>query len=266
MTKILICLLFKNSNMWISRFFDNLDNLLISEFNHKNNIEYNISIIYGTSNDGTEEALKNRIEKYKEIINLRRMDIPNRFNILEKLAILRNSFLHTNDLKKYDYLLMIDTDIMFDNSSINRLIRDIQNPKLDNPGIVAPMIFVEDYGLYKDTFFYDVFAYRIKGLNFKHIKPYIPVVLTNNNKYKRIIEVDSVGSLYLMKSDIFNGNSNKDIQYGTYNVNTLYEDKKYESEQVYLCEQVRRNGFKIYVDLNIKAFHINLEKYGLRWH
>ena len=128
MTKILICLLFKNSNMWLSRFFDNIDNLLNSEFNKKNDIEYNMSIIYGTSNDGTEETLKRRIKNYKEITNLIKTDIPSRFNVLEKLAILRNSFLHTKDLKKYDYLLMIDTDIMFDVSAINRLIRDIQNP------------------------------------------------------------------------------------------------------------------------------------------
>ena len=264
MTKILICLLFKNSNMWLSRFFDNIDNLLNSEFNKKNDIEYNMSIIYGTSNDGTEETLKRRIKNYKEITNLIKTDIPSRFNVLEKLAILRNSFLHTKDLKKYDYLLMIDTDIMFDVSAINRLIRDIQNPKLDKVGIIAPMIFIVDYGIYKNNFLYDVFAYRMEGLNFKHRKPYIPITFHNTGNYKRILEADSVGSLYLIKSNIIT--SNKNIQYGTYAVKNKDNDKKYESEQVYLCEQVRECGFKVYIDLNIRVFHINLEKYGLNWH
>ncbi len=265
MTKILICLLFKDSNMWLSRFFDNIDNLLNDEFNQKNNIEYNMSIIYGTSTDGTEKSLESRIENHKEITSVTRMDIPNRFNVLEKLSILRNMFLHINDIKKYDYLLMIDTDIMFDTNSINQLIKDIQNPKLDKAGIVAPMVFVEDYGTYKNTFFYDVLAYRMNGLNFKHQKPYIPIIHHNNNKiYKRILEVDSVGSIYLIKSDIIV--SNNDICYGTYTIDTIQGNKKYESEQVYLCEQVKKKGFKIYIDLNIRVFHVNLENYGLRWH
>lgn len=262
--RILICLMFKDSNMWLSRFFDNIDNLLNNEFNQKNNIEYYISVVYSTSNDGTEEALKDRLQKYKENSILTKIDVPSRFSTLEKLAILRNTFLNVNNLEKYDYLLMIDTDVMFDPFSINRLIKDINNPKIEDIGIIAPMIFIENYGTYKNTFFYDVFAYRMRGLNFKHRKPYIPVTLHNNKKYKRIIEVDSVGSLYLIKSDILT--SNKNVHYGTYIVNTPYENKKHESEQVYLCEQVKKANFKIYVDLNVRVFHINLENYGLKWH
>lgn len=264
MIKILICLMFKESNMWISRFFDNLDTLLNDEFNQKNDIKYNISVIYSTSNDGTEETLKNRIEKYKENAVLTKMDIPNRFSTFEKLSILRNAFLSVNNLGKHDYLLMIDTDIMFDVSSVNRLIKDIQNAKLEKVGIVAPMVFIENYGAYKNTFFYDVLAYRMNGINFKHRKPYIPVFLYGNQKYKRILEVDSVGSMYIIKSEILTSNEN--IHYGTYILNDPYENNKRESEQVYLCEQVRKSGFKIYVDLNIRVFHINLENYGLKWH
>ena len=176
MTRILICLLFKNSNLWLSRFFDNIDSLINDRYSQENNIHYNISIVYGTSNDGTEEALKQRTEKYKTVSSLTKMDIPERFNVLEKLAILRNSFLHSNDIKKYDYLLMIDTDIMFDSISIKRLIRDIQNPNLDKPGIIAPMIFIEDFGFHKNELFYDIFAYRLNGLNFKHTRPYIRTI------------------------------------------------------------------------------------------
>ncbi len=264
MTKILVCLLFKNSNLWLSRFFDNVDTLIDNEYNKKNNINYNLSIVYGTSNDGTEESLNDRIEKHKEIAAITKIDIPNRFNHLERLAILRNTFLQINNTKKYDYLLMIDTDVMFETSTINHLLKLIQNSKLENIGIIAPMIFIEDYSIHKNNFFYDTLAYRINNLNFKHLKPYIPNITENNDKHKRIIEVDSVGSLYIMKSEIIT--SNKDVCYGTYLINSQHESKKYESEQVYLCNQVRKKGFKIYVDLNSKVYHINLEKYGLRWH
>jgi hypothetical protein len=264
MPKILICLLFKNSNLWLDRFFDCIESLIFNEYNKKNNLEYEISIIYGSSNDGTEENIILRTQHLINNnikVNILKFNPPDKFKTLERLAILRNIFLQTNSINKYDYLLMMDTDIIFEPRVIIKLIKDIENPKLESCAIIAPMIFIEDYGFHKNDFFYDILAYRIKGLNFKHNRPYIPIVLNGDNKYKRIIEVDSVGSLYLMKTSIMNKN---DVHYGTYIKNVT--EQKHESEQVYLCEKVRQNGLKIYVDLNLKVFHINLEKYGMKWH
>lgn len=264
MSKILICLLFKNSNLWLDRFFSCVENLIYNENNKKNNLEYELSIIYGNSNDGTEESLKNKTEKLMNNnvkVNIIKIDIPNKFNRLEKFAILRNMFLNINNLEEYKYLLMIDTDVMFELRVILKLIQDIENPKLETCGIIAPMIFIEDYRIYQNSFFYDTLAYRIKGLNFKHERPYIPIILNEDDKYKKIIEVDSVGSLYIIRADILMKGG---IYYGTYLKNITKE--KYESEQVFICERVRQNGFKVYIDMNLKVYHINLEKYRMKWH
>ncbi len=263
---ILICLLFKNSNLWMNEFMECIEQLLK---NSPDNINYDISIIYGISDDGTEYNLnritEDLVRKYDINIDSRCITIPDRLDGIYKLVTLRNSFIYLNNdnLKDYKYLLLIDTDVMFTYGVILKLIRDIENSKL-NAGVVAPMIFIDNHKTCGNKYFYDTFAYRLDGMMFTHTYPHLPKSLTNYKK--RIIEVDSVGSLYIVRTDIF---TEYGIDFETYERDTLgkHPQRKLESEQVVFCNEIRHNTpYKIYVDLNTKVFHVNLERYGLAWH
>lgn len=272
MINILICLLFKNSNLWLDDFMNCINDLLL---NKPENVNYDLSVIYGDSSDGTDENLESILldihDKYKITMQKIYVILPNRLDGIQKLVLLRNSFLNINQKKldKYKYLLIIDTDVMFRYNTILKMIQDIENIKL-NAGVVAPLIFINNYRNYGNKFFYDTFAYRLNEKMFSHYIPYIPYIPIQNDilvtNRKRIIEVDSVGSIYIIKSDIF---INYDVMYGTYerNKSEPHPQRKFESEQVILCDNIRKKtSYKIYVDLNLKVYHVNLEKYGLAWH
>lgn len=271
MTKILILLMFKDSQKWISRFFVCLDSILQLQKEY-DNIQFSISTIYGDDTDNTSDILLNKLESIKKKYGIKiiskRITFPKRLDGIQKLVTLRNAFLYINNLEDYDYILSIDTDILFTDNTVIKLIKNIENPKLENPGMTAPMVFIEDYFSYGNNYFYDTLAYKIQEKNFLHTKPYVPIKLFGNDRFKQIISVDSVGCMYLIKADIF---TKYNIIYGTYlrklDQNTIHPQRKYESEQVYLCEQIKlKTGYNIYVDLNAKVYHINLQKYGMSWH
>lgn len=269
MTKILILLLFKDSRKWIYRFLACIESLLQNE---SINIEFVVSVIYGDDTDGTSSILLNKLESIKDRygtkITSKRITFPKRLDGIQRLVTLRNAFLYINELKDYDYILGIDTDIIFDNNTVIKLIKDMENANLTNPGIISPMVFIENYGSYGNSYFYDIWAYRIQEKFFLHTRPYIPIKLFGKDKFKSLISVDSVGSFYLAKSDIF---TKYGVTYATYlrklDNNSQHPQRKYESEQVVMCNMVKQNTpYNIYVDISTKVYHINLQKYGLPWH
>ena len=81
----------------------------------------------------------------------------------------------------------------------------------------------------------------------------------------KIIEVDSVGSFYICRADIF---SKYKITYSTKENDVKPEQnnyRKYESEQVCFCNDVKSNtNYKICINYNVSVDHVNLEKYGLK--
>lgn len=271
MTKILILLLFKDSRKWIYRFLACIESLLQ---NGNRDIEFVISVIYGDDTDGTSSILLNKLDsiedRYGTKITSKRITFPQtkRLDSIQRLVTLRNAFLYINKLKDYDYILSIDTDIIFDDNTLVKLIKNMKDPKLDNPGIIAPMVFIENYGSYINSYFYDTYAFKMQDKSFLHTRPYIPVKLFGPDKFKSLIRVDSVGSFYLAKTDIF---TKYDIKYGTYlrklDNNSQHPQRKFESEQVFLCEQIKqKTSYNVYVDTSTKVYHINLQKYGITWH
>lgn len=267
MTKILINLLFYNSRKWIHRFFDCVKRI----YGEIPNVRFDLNVIYGDDTDGTSVILQKILDdiqsKYSTTVISKQITLPNRLDGIQKLAILRNTFIN-DEISNYDYILSIDTDIFFEPLTLIRLINDIENPSLENPGIIAPMIFIEHYYSYVNSYFYDSLAFRIQGKMFNHTKPYIPIKLFEKDKQRQIIPVDSVGSFYIAKTDIF---TKYDIRYSTYlrnlnGPNVPHPQRKYESEQVVFCNDVRDKGYKIYVNLNAKVLHVNLQSYGIAWH
>lgn len=269
--KILICLLFKNSILWLDRFLNCLDSLIE---NRSKDVEYNINVIYGDSRDSTDVEVKKRMDGLREKyardglkIKMCHLPLPRRLDGLEKLSILRNASIMMSDLEneKYDYVLQMDTDVIFDSESIETLIRDIsdnngKDKSMNDIGVIAPLIYIEG-----SNTFYDTFAFRMNEKMFKSD------IRTNLllSKFGGIFDVDSVGTIYICRSDIF---WKWDIKYGTElrrkDENTkVHPQRKYESEQVVFCNRVREiTKYKICVDPEIIVYHINLEKYGKNWH
>lgn len=290
MTKILVCLLFKDSVLWINRFFESIDALFI---NKPVNIEYGLSVVYGDSKDGTDDIVKAKVEeirsKYKVQVNLFNLSMPERLDGLEKLAALRNSCIELSDVQRYDYVLMVDTDIIFGSYIIEKFLGIMERRK--DIGVMAPMVMIENFRTFANTYFYDAFAFRLGGKVLEHLPPYLPVEaikkfrLTSVKNIKiddlvngTMVELDSVGSMYLCRSDIY---WKHEVKYATeeradwreYNSKHSklkmipYPHRKYESEQVCWCNEVRKKcGYKIIVDPTVKVYHVNLEPLGLDWH
>jgi len=66
-----------------------------------------------------------------------------------------------------------------------------------------------------------------------------------------MFEVDSVGTCYLVKRRVYEGN-------------VVY--KGGDSEQVTFCNNARESGFRVWVDPSIIVHHVNLESQGEKWH
>jgi len=227
-------------------------------------------------------------------------------NRFKKLAELRNYLLtesikntYENTLKDDDLILFIDSDIKFEKNIVHELINDM---KKCNADIIAPMIYIDNYKDKLNSYFYDTLAFRdINGNKFEHLSPYINKFIIHNGKvdenkdkcekykkdselielkkisrllnnknkrnfteqeipYKDIgeyinldipIEVGSVGSFYIMKYKVIK--------------NTKYTGNN-NSEQVEFCNNARLNNYKIFISPRLSVLHVNLEKYGMKWH
>jgi len=224
-------------------------------------------------------------------------------NRFKKLAKFRNYLLtesikniYDNNLNDDDLILFIDSDIKFDKNILHELIIDMNKSGAD---IIAPMIYIDDY---KYPYFYDTLAFiDINGNKFEHYSPHLPKFIIHNKnlnedknkleKYKKEltllelkkisrqlnnkikkgdisieqslksineyintnipIEVKSVGSFYIMKYKVIK--------------NTKYTGNN-DSEQVEFCNAARQNDYKIFVSPKLSVLHVNLEKYGMKWH
>jgi len=273
--EVLIISMFKNGEMFINRFFESLNNMISYSMN--NGYSLKLFFIESDSDDNTHELIIKNLNELRYLhtnnenfdYDIVKLDISDNLDRFDKLAILRNMSIKLG-LENEDYVMMIDSDVVFDKDLLDKLYTSLSNSDYD---VISPLVFIEDFRDYGNSYFYDTLAFIKDGECFSHFYPYI------NSKYydeliknDNVIEVDSVGTCYLAKSEIFNINDFKD-----FNILKCYKEiengKKlviYEgngiSEQVRFFENVRNFDYKIMVDMNIKILHFNLEKYGMRWH
>lgn len=258
--KLLIISMFKNSNMWAKNIILNLHN--ICRFNDTlynndiNKLDINFSFIDGKSEDGTYYTLTNYCNN-ENMSNVRLLTFENEnfpidpkdpFARFKKLATIRNNAIEKStknlSLKDEDYILFADSDIKFKYDVVHELIKDMRNCGAD---IIAPMICIENFRQFGNTYFYDTLAFRwIDGKNFDHTSVYARNIDMNNPR-----EVSSVGSFYIMKYKVAK--------------NVRYTGEK-DSEQVEFCNNARSQGFRIFISPRLTVLHINLDDYGIKWH
>lgn len=233
-TNVLICVLFRDSEFYLNTFLGCLGKLI--DFNKNYNID--LCFIEGNSTDNTYQKLEIWLSTCKCGHALLKLE-PTERSKYQRLAILRNTALEVGLKEHHDYVMMIDSDISFREDLVQRLVTSLER----TDGVVmAPMIYVEN-----TEFFHDILAFVKDGVNFVNIYPYHEVL----PRYSGIIEMDSVGDCFLVRA--------RDIK------NTKFEGDG-QSEQIGFCQNIRKNGGKIYMDKRIVVHHADLPKYGLEWH
>jgi len=288
---ILICTLFKNGEKYLDRFLDSLKNEIYNIINQNNQktdkkIYIELCFLEGNSTDNTLDILNKFCTEMKDRhkINyiLDTLNLNESLSRFQKLAISRNMLIKLGLKNKHHYVLMIDSDIIFDKKLIIKLMESIER---NNADVVMPLITIEKFRTFDNSYFYDTLAsIDENGKNLEHNFPYFFTGKNNNNTnenikkiiYKIPIEMKSVGTCYLTKADIYNLN---DFQ--NYSINKCYKEiengnkiiYKYEgnnkSEQIEFFENLNsndKNKHKIILDPSIKLLHINLENIGLKWH
>ena len=258
--KLLILSMFKNSNMWAKDILLRMYN--ICRFNDIlcdkdiNKLHISFSFIDGMSTDGTYATLDNycKNENMSDVKILQFehdnfvIDSNDSCARFKKLAAIRNDAIEQSvknlNFKDDDYILFADSDIKFKYDVVHELIKDMESCNAD---IIAPMIYIENFREFGNSYFYDILAFRfLDGKKFDHI-----VLYSNTMNMNKPNEVSSVGSFYIMKYKVAK--------------NVKYTGEK-DSEQVEFCKNAKSKGFKIFVSPRLSVLHINLDNYGLKWH
>lgn len=194
---------------------------------------------------------------------------------------IRNLMIKKYPIDKYDYLYIIDSDII--DYPLNFPTRAIG---LNPNGITAPVALIQNSVVFYDwcgyqklgaTSIYSEYAKYLfdKGSrirNFQLTPPYV-------NDNSRLVEIDCVGCTYIVPTVVFNQT------YGTLQQELLqvfklakvtnhkiqenivqYEDHPTFTDHYTICAAVRANGNKIYMDRGSVAYHADLPIHGEAWH
>ena len=219
---LLISIMLRNNQIYIPYFFKCIDLV------EKTNTQYNINYLVYTNNntDNTINLLKNNAKKNMKIIeenySKEFLDKPR----VIKLHYLREDFLNIIRKEDFDYLLMLDSDIMFNGKMI---FDGLEILKSNNYNAVTSNTIT-----YSSCFYYDIFSLSTKDKRTHDVN-----ILTNRSLrkfyYKSMIEnhidVDSAfGGFFLTSSKIIH---DKNLSYikGNKNIeNNTCEHKYFNSK------------------------------------
>ncbi len=266
---VLVCSLFKDSEWCMDRFFECIEMINLEG----SNVE--LCFIEGNSDDNTWGKLREWKKKFEGLgmkCFIEKMDI-NEFcgGRFDRLGILRNMLIKVGLKSKHDYVLMVDSDVVFSGDLLVRLVSSIER---ENADVMGCMVMIEGFRTFGDDYFYDTLAFTgFDGSRFVHYFPYIGGKWDDDKVIKGgCLDVKSVGTCYLVRGDVYNlGDIGgfgvvkcyNEVEKGKNIV--MYKGEK-KSEQLRWCDSMRNAGYKVMVDSSIKVLHANLEKYGRKWH
>lgn len=247
--RVMIAALVSNQANCLDRFLSEVDNLNYP----KEFITY--AFLTGNNDDNTYDILAEFEQKHqgnlpwdssKGRVWLKGFDLDkNNGTRFSRLATLRNMLID-QALRNEDYVLMIDSDIVhIPDNLITELMSAMKEAEAD---VVAPLIFIEEFREFGNTYFYDRLAFIKDGINFDHFYPYIPGYIALPDKP---VFVDSVGACYLVSANVFRAGARCIPEIGDV------------SEQVTFCMDVRKYGFKIAVHPQLGVLHFNGEPHGI---
>lgn len=204
---------------------------------------------------------------------------PSDYTAWSKVKRIRNIMLNKYPIHNYDYLYLIDSDILdYPHNFISRAIG------LNQDGITAPLVLVQNTSL-----FYDIAGFQLKNTTFltkdnilnceyKKISiNYQPPYIDNDNS--RLSEIDCVGSTYVIPTYVFKLNYGDEQQnlldvFNIFNITNhtilenkiQHEDHPFYTDHYTLCCALKTNGGKILLDNGSVAYHADLQIYGEKWH
>lgn len=213
--KILFTSLLRNNEIFVD-YLDKCFSLI-----EKENPKYEFSYLFYINNntDKTVEKLKSK-KKYEIIYE----DLDKNFlkkDRIRKLLILREKLLVEAKKKTFDYMVMIDSDVIFNGSMVKEAFKVIKEKDLEITGLNTLA--------YPMPFFYDWSASDSNSSFFKII---ISSILSN-----QLIQTDSFFNGFL----IFK-NTNKFQKEINYYDDT---DKNYFCEHEIICKKIKDSGLKI---------------------
>tara|TARA_B100000963_G_scaffold350523_1_gene360877 strand:+ start:1019 stop:1849 length:831 start_codon:yes stop_codon:yes gene_type:complete len=251
--KIIICSTIKNEEKNLGRFFKKINSLL-SIFE-----EHYLIFVLSDTYDKSENLLNDYLKGKRGTVIVKNFD--NQTNRIEKLEICRNEYLNfirkNNEIKDYDYLLVMDAD------GVNNIL---------NEKVLAETIQKEKWNAIfanQKFFYYDIFALRIDKLINENFILKIKKDFQNNvyEQPKRIIFNNLTRFFFINKlfkeryievNSAFGG-------LGIYKLNIILEFN-YHSNSGKNCEHVKLNE-----DINKKYGGMFIDKllfnsYGLNIH
>ncbi len=199
--------------------------------------------------------------------------VPTDVRPWSKVARIRNKIVDSVKWDTYDYVLWIDADVVeYPKDILTQLIE--ANPT----GICSPLVLIE-----KTELWYDWAAFVMKGCatihptnrtrmwgrNLAHPPPYWwikggegadanpfkppPKGEALDFKGETIIDVDCVGTMYVMTSDILRSGAR-------------FEDHLAFTDHFPICDAALKMGKRVTVNRNVSCFHAVLPNYGEQWH
>jgi len=215
----------KQSAVWLPRFLYQLDKL--SDVSR-------VVFSYSPSTDPTLSILQqweNETPHVTEIILEPKM-IPKPLSAAE-IALVYKDFQDIIGEEGWEYethFMLMDTDIMEVPSDL------VQRLKEQDKDIIAPFIWCDRANPKQ---FFDVHCFRYYGYRFHPFSPPDPFD-------GKPFEVDSVGSCYLTKREVF-------------------ERVPYENPHPHLkfCETALNDGYEIWADPGIEVFHLDAQRVGI---
>lgn len=195
---------------------------------------------------------------------------------------IRNLMLHRTNLDDYDYIYVIDSDIVwYPYDFVSRAVG--LNPK----GITAPLALIENSNVFYDWCGYQKKDHTSIRSNYKQYIlnkscPQRNLALDPPYIYdeSRLVELDCVGCTYVVPTSVFKGkyvepHKSELLQVFSFaNVKNhkikddiiQYEDHPTFTDHYTICTALRSQGGKVLLDRGSTAYHADLPIYGEEWH
>ena len=217
---ILISLMARNNSSYIPYFHKCID--LVEKENKKYNINY---IIFTNNNeDNTLELLKSRVSKNFKVVEKSYDKNFLELQRIPRLHYLREDFLNIIRKEDFDYLLMLDTSILFNEKMIRESIELLKKNNYD--AVTSNTV------RYKTPFFFDDFSFSHYGEKWNTMiykYKFIKFIVYNYYSKKPIDVESSFGGFFITTSKII---KNKNLSYikGNKEIGKYCEHKYFNSK------------------------------------
>ncbi|SKC84203.1 glycosyltransferase family 2 protein [Maledivibacter halophilus] len=248
--KILIGSSIRQEADTLKHFLDSLDNL------EKNNILVNYYFIDDNEESSSRDLLKDFKSRAKEKIIIQKENAVDSYicnedthhwneKLIWKVAKYKNRIIDYCKKNNYDYLFLIDSDIVLHPKTLNHLI----STKKDIISEIFWTKWRQDSSLLPQVWLYDQYSMIEKGREEKLSQRETSHRLNNfieKLKEPGIYEVGGLGACTLISKKALNKGVNYDE---IYNISFWGEDRHFSIRAAVL-------GFKLYVDTTYPAYHI----------